>query len=92
VYSLSLSEPIGITFFGGIKINAMENTASFNVGDIFLQGFDSINKANILAGQVFGDFDYTIFNPVASPIYDPDGVDVGETNYPTAQSNFGLED
>jgi hypothetical protein len=91
VYLLSLSEPIGITFFGGVKINAMENTASFNVGDIFLQGFDSINKSNLL-NQVFGDFDYNVQNPVASQIYDPDGVDISEANFPTAQSNFGLED
>lgn len=91
MYSLSLSEPIGITFFGGVKINAMENTATFNVGDIFLQGFDSINKTNLI-NQVFGDFDYIVQNPVASPVYDPDGVDINEANYPTAQSIFGLED
>jgi hypothetical protein len=88
---LSLSDPIGITFFGGIKVNGMENTSSFNVGDIFLQGFDSINKTNLIT-QVFGDFDYIVQNPVASPVYDPDGVEISEANYPTAQSNFGLED
>jgi hypothetical protein len=29
------SDPVGVVFFGGVKINAMENTATFSVGDKF---------------------------------------------------------
>ena len=80
--------PIGIVI-GSIKINAMENTASFSVGDIFYQTMDSQVKNNIIVGQTFGDLDAYNMQPIASPIYDPDGID---TAMPMIMSPLGLED
>jgi hypothetical protein len=92
VILLSIYDRQGIVILGGIKVNTLENTSSLNIGEITLTGLDSINKSNILAGQVFGDFDYSIFNPIASPLYDPDGVEIVENNAPGAQPSVGLED
>jgi hypothetical protein len=86
---MSFSEPVGIVFFGGVKINALENTASFNVGDVFLQSFDSQVKNNLNAGQIYGDFDWNNVQAIASPIYDPDGFD---TIAPANMKPLGLED
>lgn len=83
------NEPVGIIFFGGIKINQMETNAAFSVGESFYQSLESQVKNNLVAGQTFGDFDFNNFQPIASHIFDPDGVD---TMMPIAQSSLGLED
>jgi hypothetical protein len=46
-------------------------------------------KNNITAGQIYGDFDYNNVQPIASPLYDPDGAD---TFMPMVMSPLGLED
>jgi hypothetical protein len=86
---MSFTDPVGIIFFGGVKINALENTSSFNVGDFLLQSLNSQVKNNIVNGQIYGDFDYNLLNPVASPLYDPDGTD---TFMPLVMSSLGLDD
>jgi hypothetical protein len=86
---MSFTDPVGIVFFGGVKINALENTASFNVGDFLLQSFDSQVKNNVVNGEIYGDFAYNILTPVASPIFDPD---VADTFKPAVMSALGLED
>ncbi|WP_153736821.1 spore germination protein [Aquibacillus halophilus] len=83
------NEPIGIVFLGGIKINQMETNATFSVGESFFQSFESQVKNNLIAGQTFGDFDFNNLQPIASPLYDPDGYD---SIMPIAQSSLGLED
>lgn len=82
------SDPVGI-FIGGFKINAMENTSSISVGDVFYQNLDSQVKNNIASGQTYGDCNFNNLQPIASPIYDPDGID---TMMPVAMSPLGLED
>lgn len=86
---MGFSEPTGVVFFGGFKINAMENTSSIGIGDVFYQSLDSQVKNNMIAGQTFGDFDVNNLQPVASPLYDPDGAD---TFMPMVMSPLGLED
>jgi len=81
-------DPVGI-FIGGFKINSMENTASLSVGDVFYQALDSQSKNNVVTGQVNGDCNFNNLQPIASPIYDPDGID---TMMPLAMSPLGLED
>ncbi|MBB6454011.1 hypothetical protein HNQ94_002462 [Salirhabdus euzebyi] len=83
------NEPIGIVFFGGVKINQMETTANFAIGESLFQSLESQVKNNLIAGQTFGDFDFNNLQPVASPLYDPDGFD---SFMPIAQSSLGLED
>lgn len=83
------NEPVGIVFLGGVKINQMESSSSFAVGEVFLQNLESQIKNNLVAGQTFGDFDFNNFQPIASHVYDPDGVD---TVQPISQSSLGLED
>ncbi|MCM3164983.1 spore germination protein [Metabacillus litoralis] len=83
------NEPVGIIFFGGVKINQMETNAAFSVGESFYQSLESQVKNNLIAGQTFGDFDFNNFQPIASNVFDPDGVD---TMMPIAQSSLGLED
>lgn len=85
---MPLTEPFGIVF-GGFKINAMENTSSIGIGDVFYQALDSQVKNNAVAGQTYGDFDVINIQPIGSPIYDPDGVD---TTMPMVMSPLGLED
>ncbi|WP_456275196.1 spore germination protein [Bacillus sp. AK128] len=83
------NEPVSIVFFGGIKVNQMETNAAFSVGESFYQSLESQVKNNLIAGQTFGDFVFNNFNPIASPVYDPDGMD---SFMPIAQSSLGLED
>ncbi|TXC85984.1 hypothetical protein FS935_18185 [Metabacillus litoralis] len=83
------NEPLGIVFFGGVKINQMETNAAFAVGESLFQSLESQVKNNLIAGQTFGDFDFNNFQPVASNVFDPDGVDM---LMPIAQSSLGLED
>jgi hypothetical protein len=83
------NEPVGITFFGGIKINAMENTSTFNIGEGFFQGLNSVVKNNVIIGEIYGDFHSNYFQPLASNIYDPDGVDTPSPFFSAAK---GLED
>ncbi|RSK27535.1 hypothetical protein EJF36_11965 [Bacillus sp. HMF5848] len=83
------NEPIGIVFFGGIKINQMETNAAFAVGESLFQSFESQVKNNLITGQTFGDFHANNFQPIASPVYDPDGVD---NVFPVTESTLGLED
>ncbi|QOR67406.1 spore germination protein [Cytobacillus suaedae] len=82
-------EPVGIVFLGGIKINQMETNAAFTVGESFFQSLDSQVKNNLISGQTFGDFVSNNFQPIASPVYDPDGSD---NMMPIRQSSLGLED
>ncbi|MFC4321537.1 spore germination protein [Litchfieldia salsa] len=83
------NEPVGIVFLGGIKVNQMETNASFAVGESFFQSLESQVKNNLIAGQIFGDFDFNNIQPIASHVYDPDGFD---NIMPIAQSSLGLED
>jgi hypothetical protein len=83
------NEPIGINFFGGIKIIAQENTASFNVGQAFLQSLNSVVKNNVIVGEIYGDFHTNTFQPIASNVFDPDGLDTVSPFYSFAR---GLED
>lgn len=85
---MSLCEPFGIVF-GGFKINALENTASINIGENFLQALNSQVKNNLVTGQTFGDFDLINEQSIASPIYDPD---VQDAIMPMIMSPLGLED
>jgi hypothetical protein len=73
---------------GGVKINAMENSSTFSFGDTQFVNIDSQNKTNVM-NQLFGDFDVVNQQPIASTIYDPDGVD---TSMPMVQRALGLED
>jgi hypothetical protein len=82
-------EPVGITFLGGIKINAMENTASIAIGENFYQALNSQVKNNVVIGEIYGDFHSNYFQPFASNIYDPDGADTINPFYSAAR---GLED
>jgi hypothetical protein len=81
-------EPIGVVV-GGFKINAMENTSTLAIGDVFLQNMDSQVKTNLINGQTYGDFVHNYMQPISSPIYDPDGAD---TSMPMIMSARGLED
>ncbi|MCI3919247.1 spore germination protein [Paenibacillus sp. TRM 82003] len=83
------NEPIGIVFLGGIKINQMETNAAFSVGEAMYQNFESQVKNNLMVGQTFGDFGVYNMQPIASPLYDPDGADAV---MPIVQSSLGLED
>jgi hypothetical protein len=83
------NEPIGINFFGGIKINAQENTASFSIGETFYQALNSVVKNNVIVGEIYGDFHSNIYQPIASNIFDPDGADTVSPFYSAAA---GLED
>ncbi|MFZ5986628.1 MAG: spore germination protein [Bacillota bacterium] len=85
---MGLNEPFGI-IFGGFKINAMENTSSIAIGEVFYQALDSQEKLNIIAGQTYGDYDINNIQPINSPIFDPDGID---TMVPVTMSPLGLED
>jgi hypothetical protein len=87
--AINENEPVGITILGGIKVTAMENTASFNFGENFLQSFDSQVKNNFINGNTFGDMTLMNLTSIASPVYDPDGVD---TVMPVNMSPLGLED
>ncbi|MTI79649.1 MAG: hypothetical protein FH758_02030 [Firmicutes bacterium] len=87
--AIAESEPIGVCIIGGIKLNAMENTASFNMGEIFLQAFDSQVKNNLINGQSYGDLHINNFGAFGSPVVDPDGID---TTMPMAMAPFGLDD
>lgn len=85
---MTSSDPVGI-FIGGFKINSMDNSSSLSVGDVFFQALASQSKNNMANGQTFGDCNFNNFQPIASPIYDPDGID---TMMPIAMSPLGLED
>jgi|GEM_PF-5166791 len=82
------TDNIGINFFGGFKINAMENTATFSIGDVNLSNISSQSKS-ILFNQVFGDYDMINQQALNSAIIDPDVYD----NFkPMNQNDLGLED
>lgn len=84
------NEPFAITFLGaGVKINALENTASVNFGENFLQSLSSQVKNNFINGNGFGDFTLMNFTSISSPVFDPDGAD---TFLPSLASPIGLED
>jgi len=82
-------DPIGITFFGGIKINAQDNTSSFNIGDTFIQSPSSSMKNNMIQGQVFGDFHSNSYQAIGTCIYDSDALDGFN---PSNSAPVGLED
>ncbi|HEX6593832.1 MAG TPA: hypothetical protein VF095_04505 [Bacillota bacterium] len=77
-----------INVFGGIKVNAMENTASLNYGRLTLTNFHSQNKSNVI-GQTFGDLDFINQTPVGSPLLDNDVFDDPQKSL---QSGAGVQD
>jgi len=77
-----------INIFGSIKINNMQNTASFNTGESSLTNLHSQNKT-ISLGQTYGDFDVINQSPVGSPIIDNDAID---NPLKSKQTEVGLED
>lgn len=87
---MAFSEPVGITIIGGVKINAIENTAIYAVGENSFQALNSVAKNNVISGQIYGDFDFNNLQPFAPTIIDPDGLD---TNSPAVNtSGIGIED
>lgn len=84
------NEPVGIIFFGGVKVNNLESGGTFSIGETNFQSLYSQAKNNVVSGQTFGDFGFNNLQPIASPLYDPDGSD---TAIPVAfPSPLGLED
>ncbi|UFU00552.1 spore germination protein [Radiobacillus kanasensis] len=82
-------DPIGVNIIGGIKVNALENTASIGIGENQYMSLNSQVKNNLNAGEVYGDFDYNYFQIIGSSVFDPDGAD---TVMPVNTPSLGLED